>query len=145
MGYTDIKKDVFFYFDEWAACYQRILKKLKEFSISETNFEEDTGIHLNLNTEIDLNDLIKTAKYLNVTTDYLLGLTDTERVASEDSVLLQSLTDRENDILEAFRKLDDDDKDIIVGEIKKCLKEQRHSSVAADELPKKTGTSNTGN
>lgn len=146
MGYTDTEKHgFFFFFDEWQMYHSRILKKLEDLSISEAEFEDDTGIHLDAEAEVNVSSLITTANYLNVTTDYLLGLTDAEYVSSEDISLAQSLTDRERDVLAAFRRLDDDNKDIIVGEIKKCLKEQRHSSVAADEPFTKTGTTNTGN
>ncbi len=142
---TASKKSGFFFFNEWALCHSRILKELERLSISEAKFEDDTEIHLDAKTEVNISGLIKTANYLNVSTDYLLGLTDDEYVSSEDISLAQSLTDRERDVLAAFRRLDDDNKDIIVGEIKKCLKEQRHSSVAADEPSQKTGTTNMGN
>lgn len=64
-----------------------------------------------------MDTIIKLADYFNVSTDYLLCQID-----DEDEKLLRS-----------FRKLNTDNKDIIIGEIKKCLKEQRYESVAADE------------
>lgn len=56
----------------------------------------------------------------------------------------RELSESELKWLNSFRQLGEDDQDIIIGEIKKCLKEQRRGSVAADELLKKTGTDNLG-
>ena len=62
--------------------------------------------------------IIKLADYFNVSCDFLLCTID----------------DQEEKALSAFRMLNEDNKDIVVGEIKKCLKEQRYEeSVAADE------------
>lgn len=73
--------------------------------------------------------LIKLADLFNVSTDYLLCKVDiqTEKV------------------VQTFTQLNEDNKDIIVGEIKKTLKNQRYEeSVAADSSLKKTGTENQG-
>lgn len=103
--------------------------------------------------EPDLNTISKIANIFNAPVDYLLGRSN-ERTQSvhktpdSDSKLevptipTQSLSERERDIIENFRLLNKDNQDIIVGELKKCLKEQRHEeSVAADEPLKRTGTS----
>lgn len=74
-----------------------------------------------------MNTIIKLADYFNVSTDYLLCLIDNQ----------------DEKILRSFRQLNEDNKDIIVGEIKKYIKEQRYDSVAA-ENPKKTGTDALG-
>lgn len=67
-----------------------------------------------------MDTIIKLADYFNVSTDYLLC-----RVNEQDEKALCS-----------FRQLNEDNKDIIVGEIKKCLKEQRYEeSVAAEDSP----------
>ena len=92
----------------------------------------------------------------NAPVDYLLGRSN-ERTQSvhktpdSDSKLevptapTQSLSEREKDIIENFRLLNEDNQDIIVGELKKCLKEQRYEeSVAADEPLKRTGTDSLG-
>ena len=73
------------------------------------------------------------ADKLNVSTDYLLGVSDVENVSSADILFAQSLSAREVDLVESFRLLNKDNQDIIVGELKKCLKEQRYESVAADQ------------
>lgn len=52
--------------------------------------------------------------------------------------------DEEMDILSLFRKLNEDSKDIIKGELKKVLRSQRYDeSVAADKSLGKTGTTNS--
>lgn len=67
-----------------------------------------------------IDTIIKLADYFNVSTDYLLCQVD----------------ERDEKALGSFRQLNEDNKDIIVGEIKKCLKEQRYEeSVAAEENP----------
>lgn len=75
-----------------------------------------------------MDTIIKLANYFNVSTDYLLC-----QVNEQDEKALRS-----------FRQLNEDNKDIVVGEIKKYLKEQRYEeSVAAEEPLKKTGTTNS--
>lgn len=72
-----------------------------------------------------MDTLIKLADYFNVSTDYLLCQID----------------DQSEKVLHSFYQLDEDNKDIIIGKIKECIKEQRYESVAADPMPlKKTGT-----
>lgn len=67
-----------------------------------------------------IDTIIKLADYFNVSTDYLLCQVD----------------EQDEKALCSFRQLNEDNKDIIVGEIKKCLKEQRYEeSVAAEENP----------
>lgn len=64
-----------------------------------------------------MDTLIKLADYFNVSTDYLLCQID----------------DQSEKMLRSFCQLDEDNKDIIIGKIKECIKEQRYeSSVAAD-------------
>lgn len=66
-----------------------------------------------------------TIHYFNVSTDYLLCQID----------------DQSEKVLRSFYQLDEDNKDIIIGKIKECIKEQRYESVVADPMPlKKTGT-----
>lgn len=47
---------------------------------------------------------------------------------------IKSISERERTVLDVFRKLNEDNQDIIVGDMKKYLKEQRYEeSVAADK------------
>ncbi len=63
------------------------------------------------------NTIITLAKEFNVSTDYLLS----------------QINEQEDRLLDSFSMLNTDNQDIIIGEIKKCLKEQRfEESVAAE-------------
>lgn len=121
----------FFFFDCWDECLSRIKRRLQKLNISESDFCSE--LHVDLSKEISINDLKSIADKLNVSTDYLLGVSDVENVSSADILFTQSLSAREVDLVESFRLLDKDNQDIIVGELKKCLKEQRYESVAADQ------------
>lgn len=68
--------------------------------------------------------LIKLSKIFNVTTDYLLGITDDES-SKISNIILDTY---EEQFIMLLRKLDPDYKDIVLGELKKCLKlqEQEH-------------------
>ena len=68
-----------------------------------------------------MDTIIKLSQYFNISADFLLCIID----------------EQEEKILSAFKKLSNDNKDIIIGEIKKCLKEQRYEdSVAAESRMK---------
>lgn len=69
-----------------------------------------------------IDTITKLANEFNVSTDYLLCQID----------------EQEEKVLQNFKKLNADNKDIIIGEIKKCIKEQRfEESVAAEEPMRK--------
>lgn len=121
----------FFFFDCWDECLSRIKLRLKELKLSESDFCSE--LQIDLNKEISISDLKSIASRLEVSTDYLLGVSDVKSASSGDFLFAQSLSDREKDIIENFRLLNRDNQDIMVGELKKCLKEQRYESVAADQ------------
>ena len=74
--------------------------------------------YLNGDCEPTLEDLIEISHALDVSIDYLLG----------------QITEQDDKCLRNFRLLSDENKDIIIGDIRRYLKEQRHeASVAADE------------
>lgn len=86
-----------------------------------TSFLDGTG-------EPTANDLIELSKFLDTSIDYLLG----------------QINERTDNMLSAFKQLNVDNRDIIIGETKKTLKSQRYEeSVAADTSLKKTGTTNS--
>lgn len=71
--------------------------------------------------------LIKLARIFNVSSDYLLGLSDT---TTNTIHLDKTLVNPEEEVfLSIFRNLDKDYKDIVLGELKKCMKlqEQEYS------------------
>ena len=87
------------------------------------------------------NDQIKKqiCDYFHVSLDYLLGFdSEAETVTDASESPSAALTEREQNIIDIFRNLTDDNKDIIVGELKKTLRDQRRYedtdlSVADDE------------
>lgn len=121
----------FFFFDaELKKIFQLRLKKaIVQSALSENDICTSTKINIDtfqkyLSAEVEpsLEDLISLSQVLNVTTDYLLGQS-------------AEMTDESRNLLNAFHKLNKDYQDIVVGEAKKALRDQRYEeSVAADEL-----------
>lgn len=117
---------------------ERLRNILNSRNISYSKFAEIAGFH---QEEADLylygnkipspEQLIKIAGALNVSSDYLLGIGPEKPMIEEDRILSKSLTEREENVIDVFRQLNDDNKDIIVGEMKKCLKEQRYEEAVA--------------
>ena len=76
-----------------------------------------------------ISTITKLANFFHVSCDYLLC----------------QIENQNEKALMAFRLLNEDNKDIIIGEIKKALREQKYEeTVAADIPPKKTGTESLG-
>lgn len=98
---------------------------VEDFSIASSLDINVCKLYLSGKQEPTLEDLITISHTFNVSVDYLIGQID----------------ERTDTMLSAFKSLDTDNLDIIIGETKKLLKEQRYESVAADPMPlKKTGT-----
>lgn len=143
--YNEHKKGFFFFFffDQQAVFLERIRNRLDELSISEEEFMAETDI--NIEDEMSIENLVTISNTLRVSIDYLLGASDIKYISPEDGEFLQSLTGKERNFIDIFKKLNEDNQDIIIGDIKKYLKEQRYEdSVAADSSLKKTGTDNLG-
>jgi repressor LexA len=66
-------------------------------------------------------ELIKIANKLSVSSDYLLGISD-----SPSSTTITSLTVAEKDILHFYRQLDDRDQGAIYGEMKGMLRAEKY-------------------
>lgn len=116
---------------------------MQELSISKTDFINETNI--DLEKEISIDDLIVIAQKLNLSTDYLLGISNIKNIYPENINFRQNITERERNVNNTFKELNEDNQDIIIGKAKELLKEQRYeSSVAADEPLKRTGTDSLG-
>ncbi|MCM1179943.1 MAG: helix-turn-helix domain-containing protein [Clostridium sp.] len=119
----------FFFFDEMLknVFTTRFKKVLDARSISLAQFSVISNIdnakcedYFNGKYEPSLEDLITISQTLNVSTDYLLGQIN---IQAEKA-------------LNGFKQLNEDNKDIIVGDTKKYIKEQQYEgTVAADEDP----------
>ena len=114
---------------------------LHEKELSEEKFSELVGLHkedvdlyLYGNKIPSIEDLIKIAGALNVSSDYLLDISEMKPVIELPQNTFPILTERERKVIESFRQLNEDNQDIIYGDIKKYIKEQRYEeAVAADE------------
>lgn len=83
--------------------------------------------------------LTKLCSDYHVSSDYLLGLSKRKEPLKEDEFILQTLNDRERNLLDAFRQLNIDNQDIVIGDSKKTLKEQKYEdTVAAESISEKT-------
>lgn len=121
--------------------YQKILQSIMTAkNISENDLINYVGITVNQKPDIDA--LIKISNLFNVSIDYLLGLSDIE---SQDLISKSKTNEATSKILATFQQLNGDNQDILIGEAKKLLKEQKlEKSVAADNSLQKTGTDNLG-
>lgn len=128
-GRTDKKDGIsgyfFFFFDDLlkGVFTSRLKKAIDNKKMTPDSFlelvpidKENAKSYLNGDHEPSLEDLIDISHYLETSIDYLLG----------------QITEQENKYLQSFRQLNEDNMDIIVGDIKKYLKDQRRESVAAD-------------
>lgn len=122
----------------------KVRKIMEEEHITIEEFMKRTGYY---KSEVDaliygskmpsIEDVIKIAGALNVSTDYLLDLSERKKISVEDELLIQTITNRERELVTAFRELCHDNQDIIMGEIKKFLKEQYYEQSVAADLPLK--------
>ena len=65
------------------------------------------------------------ADYLNVNPDYLIGATDNKRTAKEAEDLLSSITDAEKSLLELFRRVPEDRRQMVLEMIRIALKQSQ--------------------
>lgn len=73
----------------------------------------------------------------NVSVDYLLGIdsdkqhkaeyNNSSKISPEDELLLASMTTKARNLIETFLQLDEDNQDIILGEAKKALRDQKYN------------------
>ena len=104
---------------------------LEELAIKTTINTENCQAYLNGKQEPSLENLINLAHELDVSIDYLLGQ-------------IPKVANSEKKFLDAFVKLTEDNKDIIIGKIKELLKEQNILSIETNEPLKRTGTDSLG-
>lgn len=104
---------------------------LKELAVKTTINVENCQAYLNGKQEPSLENLISLSHGLDVPVDYLLGQ-------------IPKVANSEKKFLDAFVKLTEDNKDIIIGKIKELLKEQNILPVETNEPVKRTGTNSLG-
>jgi transcriptional regulator with XRE-family HTH domain len=69
--------------------------------------------------------LEKIADYLNVNPDYLIGATDNKHTVKEAEDLLNSITDAEKSLLELFRRVPEEHRQMVLEMIKIALKQSQ--------------------
>ena len=65
------------------------------------------------------------ADYLNVNPDYLIGATDNKRTVKDAEDLLSSITDAEKSLLELFRRVPEDRRQMVLEMIRIALKQSQ--------------------
>ena len=101
---------------DWITDHDVTQKKLaKEFHITEAMFSN----YLNGRNDIPVEILVKIAQYFEITTDYLVGLSDSP-------VPTINLTRAERDLIDGFRALSKNQKELIMQNIRlMCEQNQR--------------------
>ena len=89
-------------------------------------------------TDDFMQDISTISDFFGLSDKYILGGEELEDQTD------YSLNDEEQKFLFTFQQLDQDNKDIILGDMKKYIKQQKQESVAADNTLKKTGTDSRG-
>lgn len=117
---------------------ERIRKVMAEDGISEAEFSKRTGFNkektdrfLYSNPYPTVEELIRIARALNVTTDYLLELSDRKRISPTDELLLRTVTPVEKKLLSTFRNLNEDYQDVVIGKAKEALIDQNKEDAIA--------------
>lgn len=116
----------------------RIRKVMAEDGISEAEFSKRTGFDkektdrfLYSNPYPTVEELIRISRALNVTTDYLLELSDRKRLSPADELLLRTVTPVEKKLLSTFRNLNEDYQDVVIGKAKEALIDQNKEDAIA--------------
>lgn len=104
----------------------RILRKTRnltqEVVSSELGISQQTLSRCEIDiTTLQIDLLYKIAQYYNVSTDYILGLSD-NKWTTEQNILVNQFFLKYQDIFEAFEALDDYDKELIRGLIAQMKK-----------------------
>lgn len=123
---------------------EKIRSEMKIQGMSEEKFMQLTGfskqkkdLYLYSTPVPSIEDLIKIARCLHVSTDWLLDLSERKRISADDELLLQTISKPERKLITTFRQLNEDYRDIIIGKAKEALVEQNKALVAeqASGLP----------
>lgn len=111
----------------------RILRKTRnltqEVVSSELGISQQTLSRCEIDiTTLQIDLLYKIAQYYNVSTDYILGLSDNKWTTEQNILVNQFFLNEYQDIFEAFEALDDYDKELIRGLIAqmKKIKNERY-------------------
>ncbi|RKI36279.1 XRE family transcriptional regulator [bacterium D16-51] len=97
------------------------------------------GMWENNKRQPDFDTLKKIALYFKVTTDYILDMPQNiiKEEKSDISQINIEMDEKSNNLISAFLQLNEDNKDIAIGEVKKILKEQRLEYAMSNNKTKK--------
>ncbi len=97
------------------------------------------GMWENNKRQPDFDTLKKIALYFKVTTDYILDMPQNiiKEEKSDISQINIEMDEKSNNLISAFLQLNEDNKDIAIGEVKKILKEQRLEYAMSNNKAKK--------
>ncbi|WP_370854714.1 helix-turn-helix domain-containing protein [Megasphaera sp.] len=120
---------------------ERIRNVREDKDILQQELADAIGINVSVLSRIEKgtrpirdDELIKIANKLSVSSDYLLGISN-----SPSSTIISSLSVTEKDILHFYRQLDDRDQGAIYGEMKGMLRaEKYHRNSSTTQEPIKT-------
>ncbi len=99
----------------------QISKMLKDLNLAEGSFNN----WKNRNTVPSGTIIAKIAQYFNVSTDYLLGLTDSATPHAQQGEIL---SDPEHELLSGYRQLDESDQGEVRGYIKGMLNNDKYKT-----------------
>lgn len=124
--------------------FSKIAEERKKLNLSQAELAEKLGVSQKSISKYECGTrrpsyeiLVAMSKLFDVSTDYLLDIEDLlpkeQGCANEDeqTLILSYNEFQEKKYIDSYRQLNDANKDIIIGEIQKLLKEQR-SEVVAD-------------
>ena len=108
---------------------ERLKDTRKKHNISARELAEVVGINKSTIHRYETGDfqsiknsvLEKIAEYLNVNPDYLIGATDNKHTVKEAEDLLSSITDGEKMLLELFRRVPEDQQQLVLQMIRVAL------------------------
>ena len=121
--------------------YKR-LKQLREMNhksqqevCAELNIEQSTlANYENGKRTPRIEILIKLAEYFHCTTDYLLGISD----EIDEQKSTSNLPDDSRKFIDLFSELNEENKDIIIGDMRKYIKEQHMEQLTEEAIKKAT-------
>ncbi len=137
--------------------YFKIAEERKRLNLSQLELANKLGVSQKSISKYERGDrrptyetLMAMAKLFGVSVDYLLGNSNS-RISTNNDVSLrnfekknnnqtstsleETFTEKEKKFLSTFRQLNDDNQDIIIGEMKKTLKEQIHEENQTASAP----------
>lgn len=82
----------------------------------------------------DIEMLKKISTFYDVSADYILGI---KKKSNDVSIFKENFSEKEKNAFTTFCQLSDDNQDIIIGEMKKTLKEQIYEERQAASAPLK--------